>query len=78
MHRTQILLEEQQYEALKNESLLSGKSLSKIIRNCVSQHLAATRHDPLLELVGSIDEAGDPGPDDLSEGHDQYLYAEKP
>ena len=78
MHRTQILLEDQQYKALKNESMITGKSLSAIIRGCVVQHLDATRHDPLLDLVGSIESGSDPAPADLSEHHDRYLYAKKP
>ena len=76
MHRTQILLEEQQYKALKNESLLTGKSLSMIIRACVTDHLDATRHDPLLDLVGVIESAGDPAPTDLGDRHDHYLSAD--
>ena len=77
MHRTQILLEETQYKVLKSESLATGRSLSAIIRGCVAEHLEATRQDPLLDLVGSVKKADDPAPDDLSEHHDQYLYAGK-
>ena len=77
MRRTQILLEEEQYEELKKESLTTGESLSAIIRSCVAQHLDAARQDPLLDLVGSIKQAGDPAPPDLGERHDHYLYSEK-
>jgi hypothetical protein len=76
MHRTQILLEDKQYEELRKESLITGKSLSAIIRDCVAQHLDTARHDPLLDLVGSVERADDPAPSDLGERHDHYLYSE--
>lgn len=76
MHRTQILLEEEQYEGLKKESRTTGESLSAIIRRCIAHHLDAARQDPLLDLVGSIEKAGDPAPSDLGERHDRYLDTE--
>jgi len=77
MHRTQIMLENEQYEELKKESLITGESLSAIIRGCVAQHLDSATQDPLLDLVGRIESADDPAPSDLSERHDHYLYAKK-
>ena len=41
MHRTQILLEEWQYEALKSRADRQGKSLSELIRDLVSGCLSS-------------------------------------
>jgi hypothetical protein len=78
VHRTQILLEDEQYKELKKESQTTGESLSAIIRGCVTEHLRAARQDPLLDLVGSVASEGDAAPSDLGEHHDDYLYSEDP
>lgn len=77
MHRTQILLEDEQYEELKRESLATGESLSTTIRVCVEQRLVCARQDPLLDLFGRIERASDTAPSDLGERHDHYRYTEK-
>ncbi len=77
MRRAQVLLSEDQYQALKEEGRMTGKSISEIIRNCVDQHLAGQGRDPLFDLIGSVDAGDDPAPEDLAERHDEYLYGGK-
>lgn len=74
MRRTQVLLSEDQYQALKEEGRLTGQSISAVVRACISDHLRQRQSDPLLDMVGSISAEDDPAPDDLAERHDEYLY----
>ena len=75
MHRTQLSLEQWQYEALKARAEREGLSLSAVVRAILTEHLemsadwAARR----LDDVAAVAE----GPADLGEGHDRYLYGER-
>lgn len=72
MHRTQILLDEWQYETLRARAEREGRSLSGLIRELLQNALAeapsltGNRLDA-LEGVGEDDEA-------YGEGHDRFLY----
>jgi ribbon-helix-helix CopG family protein len=72
MHRTQILLDDWQHQALKALAEARGRSLSDLIREIVSAHLreqparAARR---LSEISGVAE-----GPSDAAAEHDHYLY----
>ncbi|MBA2317377.1 MAG: ribbon-helix-helix protein, CopG family [Euzebyales bacterium] len=60
MHRTQILLEEEQYRRLKQASEETGRSIGAIVRAAVGEHLADGTVDSFLaaldESFGAWDE----------------------
>ena len=72
MHRTQISLEENQYERLMVLARQEGISLSALIRRMLDSQLTAypATPDPLDELMGIAEGTGEP----VSEDHDHYLY----
>ncbi len=73
MRRTQILLEEWQYQVLQNLANKEKKSLSSIIRELVTEKLAKQKTsptDPIFEIVGMV--AGDG--DRVSEEIEKRLY----
>ena len=71
MHRTQLLLEEWQYEALRGRAERDAKSISALVREILSAHLAQPGHHK-LDLIEGVAE----GPSDLGKNHDRYLYGE--
>jgi hypothetical protein len=72
MHRTQLLLEEWQFEELKVMAEREGRSISDLVREIVSERLGkrGMRSTTLDDLAGLVRE----GPADLGENHDHYLY----
>jgi len=72
MHRTQIMLDDWQYEQLKAAAERQGRSLSSLVRDAVTRLLkgsprrAATK---LAEIGGLGADAGARG-----RGHDEVLY----
>ncbi len=74
MHRTQLLLEEWQYEALKARAERSGRSLSDVVREILAAHLAPSQpaEDPLFALDSVFDDPGVSGAD-----HDAFLYGSR-
>ena len=71
MHRTQLLLHDWQYAALKARAAREGKSLSALVREIVSAHL--DRKASKLDLIEGIAE----GPPDFGAEHDRYLYGDE-
>lgn len=75
MHRTQILLEEQQYIVLRNRAQREGKSLGELIRDLIEIGLRASQQPKgrpgqgIASLRGLID---DPGLE--AKDHDRTLY----
>jgi hypothetical protein len=72
MHRTQILLEERQYEMLKTLAEREGRSLSSLVRDAVSAFLGKrTRRDAtrLSDIAGIGEDRHASGRD-----HDDILY----
>ena len=69
MHRTQLLLEEWQYEALRGRAERDSKSISALVREIFSAHLEQPGHQK-LDLMEGIAE----GPPDLGKNHERYLY----
>jgi plasmid stability protein len=71
MHRTQLMLEEWQYEALKARAERSGRSISDIVREILDSHLAPsrTKEDPLFAMESLFDDAQVSGAE-----HDGVLY----
>ena len=74
VHRTQLILEEWQYEKLRSLSEQQGRSISDLVREILARHLGrgASRVADRLNEVSGIAE----GPEDLAREHDRYLYGE--
>lgn len=76
-HRTQISLEDWQYEALLEMSKRTKKSLSGIIRDLitekVSKQAAKAEKDSILGIIGLG--VGDGSP--VAREHDRFLYAKR-
>ena len=75
MIRTQIQLERDQYERLKELAARQSKSISQVVREGVDRLLAAERSetawDRFLSAVGSF--RAEDGAADVAERHDAYL-----
>ena len=77
MHRTQILLEERQYAAIRAWARRTDKGLSEFIRLAVDRFLGAEmrpKKSPLLSSIRGIgsDAAGPSGAE-----HDRFLYGKR-
>jgi hypothetical protein len=75
MHRSQILLEQWQYEYLADEARRQGKSISELVRGWLtewfaSRHSGAPEHDPFFDIIGIVAS----GDGHVAENHDQYIY----
>lgn len=64
MHRTQILLEDEQYEMLRTESARSGKSIGELVRTALEGQYGATARRAKLRQAFR-DAAGSADPDDF-------------
>jgi len=75
MHRTQILLEQWQYDTLRSLAERRGTSLSALVRAILTEHLEedARRAERRLSQIEGIAE----GPADLGRDHDRYLYGKR-
>jgi hypothetical protein len=72
MHRTQLLLEEWQYEELKAMAEQTGRSMSDVLRGLITAQLGPrrSRSKGVADLAGMVKD----GPSDLGTNHDHYLY----
>ncbi len=73
MHRSQIMLNEQQHAYLVGEAQRRGVSISQIVRDLVEEHIAQNRdleNDPFFDIIGMV-EGDDP---DAAVDHDHYIY----
>lgn len=73
--KTQIYLDEEQYQYLQREAKKVG-SIAKVIRNLIDERLRRVdvKDDPIFKL-GARPFKSKEG--DLSVNHDKYLYEEK-
>jgi len=72
MHRTQILLDDWQYERMKDLSEREGRSLSSLVRDAVTALLKRNAERPptrLAEITGIGEDPASRGRD-----HDETLY----
>ena len=70
MHRTQVIIEEWQYEYLKNASEEKGKSISELIREMITSSInRETPPEPLSAICGLGED-----PDGRGKDHDHLLY----
>lgn len=75
LHRTQISLEDWQYEALRARAAREGRSMSRLIRDILGSALTQAKNDTggrLGEIEGVGEDAGAYGDD-----HDEVLYGGK-
>lgn len=68
MHRTQLLLEDWQYDALRSRAERRAISISELVREILSKHLEAKEPSALYKIEG-IGSDGSSARD-----HDAFLY----
>jgi hypothetical protein len=68
----QIYVDERQHRALKTIARDSGSTVAALIRESIEKYLESipVERDPALRI---IELAGEEGPRDLAEKHDEYL-----
>jgi len=74
MHRTQILLDDWQYSALKSRAEREGRSMSELLRELISQQLGEAAPGRLdLKNIRGV------GEDRAAYGreHDRFLYGKQ-
>lgn len=79
MHRLQISLTQPQYDFLKSEAFVSGRSMAAILRELLDETIRDRRqeildHDPIWNAIGVAQEVA--GPTDVSANVDKYLYGD--
>lgn len=79
MHRLQISLTEKQYEFLKSEAFVAGRSMAAVLRDLLDEVIQTRQQDilnsdPIWSVIGVG--AGIEGPTDVSANVDKYLYGE--
>jgi plasmid stability protein len=72
MHRTQLILDEWQHEALRARAEREGKTLSAVVREILALHLQPRAKRGLKRIEGVAE-----GPPDLAREHDRYLSGEE-
>jgi hypothetical protein len=74
MHRTQIILEEWQYQALRARAEQESRSISDLVREALSTALAQPpeRNNRLQEIEGVGED-----PTTYGKDHDRFLYGDK-
>jgi hypothetical protein len=67
VHRTQILLEDDQYERLKTESARTGKSIGELVRTAVARQYGTESDDDYRERLRKAirESAGSAHPDEF-------------
>ncbi|MDE2149388.1 MAG: ribbon-helix-helix protein, CopG family [Gammaproteobacteria bacterium] len=73
MHRTQIILEDWQYQALRARAEREGHSISELVREILRTALAQPPHKPgrLREIEGIAED-----PAAYGRNHDRFLYGD--
>lgn len=72
MHRTQVILEEKQYEFLKKVSEEKKKSISKVLREILDSYSKNSKVYSLSSISGIAEDAEAYGRD-----HDKWLYKKR-
>jgi plasmid stability protein len=68
MHRTQLILDDWQHEALRARADHEGKTISAIVREILAAYLKPRPKGGLRRIEGVAE-----GPPDLARDHDRYL-----
>jgi len=79
MNRLQISLTQTQYEFLKSEAFVSGRSMAAVLRDILDETIRHRQqeilaNDPIWQAIGVAEEVG--GPTDVSANVDKYLYGQ--
>ena len=74
MQRTQVLLDDWQYQALKARAVRAGVSMSELLRQILDAHLGKPpgRGHQLEGIIGIADDPNTRGRD-----HDDHLYGKR-
>lgn len=72
MHRTQIMLEERQYEFLKKVSEENKKSISQVLREILDSYSKNSNIHSLSSISGIAEDSESYGRD-----HDKWLYKKR-
>ncbi|HWB71083.1 MAG TPA: CopG family transcriptional regulator [Egibacteraceae bacterium] len=76
MIRKQVYIDEDLERALKTLAARTGRPEAEHVRaalhDYVGRHLRLPKANPLLDLIGLVDDPD--GPDDVAAEHDHYLY----
>jgi hypothetical protein len=75
VHRSQILLEEWQYQYLSDRAKREGKSISQLVRELLTEWIESHRtetweDDPFFDIIGMVSS----GDGRIAEEHDKYIY----
>lgn len=73
MHNAQVVLEDWQHEALEDMSRRTGKSISDLLRDILSEHLRGASQRKGLKKIAGIGA----DPEATGEEHDRFLYGAK-
>ena len=76
-HRTQISLDDWQYQLLLDVSQKTRKSLSALIRELITERFAAKPSDVATDPAFQIMGIGKSGHKDTARTHDSVLYGKK-
>lgn len=74
MHRTQVNLEDWQYESLLSRSDSEGRSLSDLVREAVTEYLVDEDEDVSAGIL-ALEGIGD-DPETTAQDHDRILYGD--
>jgi hypothetical protein len=72
MHRTQIMLEDWQYEQLRTAAERQGRSISSLVRDAVTRLFRGSPHRAATKLADIGGLGADP--DGRGRDHDEVLY----
>lgn len=81
MVRKQLYIDDELNQGLRALAARTGQSEAEHVRAALRDYLRhapaadAEEGDPLLELIGLVDDLD--GPTDVAENHDDYLYGPK-
>ena len=74
MHRTQIYLEDSQYQLLRSRARREGKSLAAVIREILGKHLAGRADDRNRDEFADVVGIGEGDGARVAENYEDYLY----
>lgn len=72
MHRTQVILEERQYEFLKKVSEENKKSISRVLREILDSYSKNTKVYSLSSISGIAEDR-----EAYGRNHDKWLYKKR-
>lgn len=77
MHRTQISLEQEQYDLLMREARRRGVSLASIVRSLVTEQLRSPSRTAGKSPLAAITGIGKGDGQAVGSNHNEFLYGQK-